>query len=110
MGRLITLSVIIGGTLSPIVSRIKPSLTNFPSTINVYKKKYGSKHFNLAAVISYIYKEIVREETTSILMGIKNSNLPRELSLSDTIGKFSKGKKTPMTSLRDTEEQIEIRI
>jgi len=60
--------------------------------------------------MSLAYKEIVREETTNILMGIKNANLPRELSLSDAIGKFSKGKKTPMTSLRDTEEQIEIKI
>lgn len=60
--------------------------------------------------MSLAYREIVREETTSILMGIKNANLTKELSLSDAIGKFSKGKKTPMTSLRDTEEQIEIKI
>jgi hypothetical protein len=60
--------------------------------------------------MSLAYREIVREETASILMGIKNANLTKELSLSDAIGKFSKGKKTPMTSLRDTEEQIEIKI
>ena len=60
--------------------------------------------------MSLAYKEIVREETTSILMGIKNANLSKELSLSEAIGKFSKGKKMPMTSLRDTEEQIEIKI
>ena len=52
----------------------------------------------------------MREETTSILMGIKNANLSKDLSLSEAIGKFSKGKKMPMTSLRDTEEQIEIKI
>lgn len=60
--------------------------------------------------MSLAYKEIIREETVSILMGIKNANLSKELSLSDAIGKFSKGKKSPMTSLRDTEEQIEIKI
>ena len=60
--------------------------------------------------MSLAYREIVREETTSILMGIKNANLSKELSISDAIGKFSRGKKTPMTSLRDTEEQIEIKI
>ena len=44
------------------------------------------------------------------LSGIKNGNFTNEFSLSDAIGKFSRGKKTPMTSLRDTEEQIEIKI
>lgn len=60
--------------------------------------------------MSLAYRDIVMEETTNILMGIKNANLSKELSISDAIGKFSRGKKTPMTSLRDTEEQIEIKI
>lgn len=60
--------------------------------------------------MSMAYKEIIREETANILAGIKNANLTKDLSLSDAIGKFSRGKKTPMTSLRDTEEQIEIKI
>jgi len=60
--------------------------------------------------MSLAYREIIHEETTNILLGIKNGNLTKELSLSDAIGKFSRGKKTPMTSLRDTEEQIEIKI
>ena len=50
------------------------------------------------------------EEANNILSGIKNGNFTNEFSLSDAIGKFSRGKKTPMTSLRDTEEQIEIKI
>lgn len=53
---------------------------------------------------------IITEEAVNILSGIKNGNFTKELSLSDAIGKFSHGKKTPMTSLRDTEEQIEIKI
>ena len=60
--------------------------------------------------MSLAYKEIIEEETTNILLGIKNTNLTKELSLSDAIGRFSRGKKKPMTSLRDTEEQIEIKI
>ena len=60
--------------------------------------------------MSLAYKEIIAEETTNILSGIKNGNFAKELSLSEAIGKFSRGKKMPMTSLRDTEEQIEIKI
>ena len=60
--------------------------------------------------MSLAYREIIAEETTNILLGIKNGNFAKEMSLSDAIGKFSHGKKTPMTSLRDTEEQIEIKI
>ena len=60
--------------------------------------------------MSLAYKEIITEEAVNILSGIKNGNFTKELSLSDAIGKFSHGKKTPMTSLRDTEEQIEIKI
>ena len=55
-------------------------------------------------------EEVIIEETSNILSGIKNGNFTNEFSLSDAIGKFSRGKKTPMTSLRDTEEQIEIKI
>jgi hypothetical protein len=60
--------------------------------------------------MSVAYKEIIIEEATNILLGIQNGNFTKEMSLSDAIGKFSHGKKTPMTSLRDTEEQIEIEI
>ena len=60
--------------------------------------------------MSLAYKEIICEETTNVLLGIKNATFTKELSLSDAIGKFSRGKKMPMTSLRDTEEQIEIKI
>lgn len=60
--------------------------------------------------MSLAYREIIEEEVSNILLGIKNGNLTKEMSLSEAIGKFSRGKKRPMTSLRDTEEQIEIKI
>ena len=47
---------------------------------------------------------------TNILTGIRNGNFDKNELLSDAIAKFSRGKKKPMTSLRDTEEQIEIKI
>ena len=60
--------------------------------------------------MSVAYREIITEETMNILSGIQNGNFAKELSLSEAIGKFSHGRKMPMTSLRDTEEQIEIKI
>ncbi len=60
--------------------------------------------------LSLAYKEIIIEETKNILSGIQNSNFTTSDSLSDAIAKFSKGKKHPITSLRDTEEQVEIKI
>lgn len=86
---------------------LRSEIIDIEDVITKLTEAYGC---NEQEKMSLAYKEIVREETTNILMGIKNANLPRELSLSDAIGKFSKGKKTPMTSLRDTEEQIEIKI
>jgi hypothetical protein len=60
--------------------------------------------------MSLAYKEIITEETISILSGIQNGNFTTNDFLSDAIAKFSKGKKSPMRSLRDTEEQIVIEI
>ena len=59
---------------------------------------------------SIAYQEIIEEEVENILSGIKNGNFMEKDFLSDSIAKFSKGRKRPMTSLRDTEEQIEIKI
>ena len=56
------------------------------------------------------YKEIIEHETKAILNGIKNNDFNKDVFLSDAIGQFSKGKKKPMRSLRDTEETIEIEI
>lgn len=60
--------------------------------------------------LSVAYEEIIREEVTNVLTGIRNGNFDKNEFLSDAIAKFTKGKKRPMISLRDTEEQIEIKI
>ena len=60
--------------------------------------------------LSIAYKEIIAKEVKNILSGIQNGNFTSSDSLSDAISKFSKGKKSPMKSLRDTEEQIELKI
>ena len=60
--------------------------------------------------MSISYKEIIAEEVCNILSGIKSGNFAKNDYLSDAIAKFSHGKRKPMTSLRDTEEQIEIKI
>lgn len=60
--------------------------------------------------MSLAYKEIIAEEVTSILNGIQNGNFTKDDFLSDAIGCYSHGKLKPMRSLRDTEEQIEIKL
>ena len=60
--------------------------------------------------MSLAYEEIIREEVINILTGIRNGIFDKKEMLSNAIGRFSRGKKMPMTSLRDTEEQIDIRI
>ena len=77
---------------------------------DVVSKLVSAYGCNEQEKMSLAYKDIIEEEATNILLGIKNSNLDKDLYLSDAIGKFSRGKKKPMTSLRDTEEQIEIKI
>lgn len=65
---------------------------------------------NAQEKLSIAYKEIIAEEVTNILSGIQNGNFATNDFLSDAIAKFSHGKKSPMRSLRDTEEQITIKI
>lgn len=60
--------------------------------------------------MSIAYKEIIREEVPRILGGIQNGTFEKDVFLSDAIGLFSHGRLKPMRSLRDTEEQIEIKI
>lgn len=60
--------------------------------------------------MSLAYKEIIAEEVTKILNGIQNGNFTNDDFLSDAIGRYSHGKLKPMRSLRDTEEQIEIKL
>ena len=91
----------------PVQKMLRAEVIDIDDVVDKLTEAYGC---NEQEKMSLAYKEIVREEVTNILSGIKNANLPKDLSLSDAIGKFSRGKKTPMTSLRDTEEQIEIKI
>lgn len=56
------------------------------------------------------YRAIIKSETEVILNGIKNNDFNRDVFFSSAIGQFSKGKKAPMTSLRDTEDLIDIDI
>ncbi len=65
---------------------------------------------NVHEKLSLAYEEVIREEVHRILHGIRNGNFQKDEFLGDAIAKFAHGKKRPMISLRDTEEQVEIRI
>lgn len=78
--------------------------------VDVTEKLIAIYGCNEQEKLSIAYKEIIIEETSSILTGIQNGNFSTNDFLSDSVAKFTKGKKRPMTSLRDTEEQIEIKI
>lgn len=93
------------------VVKVKKLLTegaiNIEDAIQKLTAIYGC---NPQEKLSLAYEETIREEVTNILTGIRNGNFDKNEFLSDAIAKFSRGKKKPMTSLRDTEEQIEIKI
>ena len=75
--------------------------------IDMIIKIYGC---NETEKMSIAYKEIITEEVSKILNGIQNGNFTNDDFLSDAIGRYSHGKLKPMRSLRDTEEQIEIKL
>lgn len=77
---------------------------------DVIEKLTGIYGCNSQEKLSIAYSEIIKEEITNILTGIQTGNFTKDESLSDAIAKFSKGNKKPMKSLRDTEEQIEIKV
>lgn len=60
--------------------------------------------------LSLAYKEVIEKEVHRVFDGIANENFQKDVFLSEAIAKFTHGKKRPMISLRDTEEQIEIKI
>ena len=70
----------------------------------------GAYACNAAEKLSKAYQEVIEEEVHNVLVGIANSNFQKDEFLSDAIAKFTHGKKKPMISLRDTEEQIEIKV
>lgn len=91
--------------------KIKKLLTNgdinIDEVIAIIISLYGC---NSQEKLSENYKEIIEQETRTILDGIKNNDFDRDVFFSDAIGRYSKGKKKPMRSLRDTEETLEIEI
>lgn len=80
---------------------------NVNDVIDKVIKAYGC---NSQEKLSVAYEDIIREQIENILSGIRNTDFDSNMFLSDAIGNFSKWKKKPMRSLRDTEEQIEIEI
>lgn len=80
------------------------------SIVDVTQKLIDAYGCNDQEKMSLAYKEIIIEEVNRILSGIMNGNFVTNDFLSEAISKFSKGKKSPMRSLRDTEEQIVIKI
>ena len=60
--------------------------------------------------MSMIYEEIILEEIPKIIHGIINDTCSSDDMIGNTIEKYTYGRKRPMISLRDTEEQIEIKI
>ncbi len=80
---------------------------NIDEVASILVDLYGC---NSQEKLSEGYKEAIESETKAILNGIKNNDFNREVFFSDAIGQFSKGKKKPMRSLRDTEKTIEIEI
>ena len=70
----------------------------------------GAYACNPTEKLSQAYQEVIEEEVHRVLDGIANGNFQKDEFLSNAIAKFTHGKKRPMISLRDTEEQIEIKI
>jgi len=96
--------------LYQVVKIKKPLLDGTISIDDVTEKLIAAYGCNDQEKLSIAYKEIIIEETANILKGIQNGNFTTNDFLSSAIAKFSKGKKSPMRSLRDTEEQIVIEI
>ena len=76
----------------------------------VIEHMIGAYACNEIEKLSLAYKEVIEKEVHHVLDGIANGNFQKDEFLSDAISKYTHGKKRPMISLRDTEEQIEIKI
>ncbi len=93
------------------VHKLKKLLSDEVISIeDVSEKMIGIYGCNSQEKLSLAYQEVIADEVKNILNGIKNGNFNTSDSLSDAISKFSHNKKIPMRSLRDTEEQITIKI
>lgn len=65
---------------------------------------------NASDKLSVGYENTIKEEIHKIINGLENSSFDKDIFIGDAIGKFSHGKHSPMTSLRDTEENVYIKI
>jgi len=86
---------------------LNTDLISIDEIINIISNIYGC---NEKEKLSIYYKEIIEKELRKILEFIKNSNMLNTDRVSDIIGKLSHMHKKPMTSLRATEEQIDIEL
>ncbi len=82
-------------------------IIDIDEAVSILVNLYGC---NSQEKLSEGYKEIIEHETKAILNGIKNNDFAKRVFFSEAIGMYSKGKRQPMKSLRDTEESIEIEI
>lgn len=65
---------------------------------------------NKSDKLSLGYELTIREETHKIMEGLSSGSFDKDMFFSDAIKKFTHGKHKPMTSLRDTEESVEIKV
>lgn len=77
---------------------------------DVVEKLIGIYGCNSSDKLSLGYEDVIKTEIHNIMNGIANGIFEKNVFISDAIAKYSHGKKKPMRSLRDTEEQIEIKI
>lgn len=70
----------------------------------------GAYACNVTEKLSLAYEGVIKEEIHHVFDGIASGNFQKDEFLSDAIAQYTHGKKRPMISLRDTEEQIEIKI
>lgn len=60
--------------------------------------------------VSCVYEEIIDEEVERILNGIRSGSFSPTERTGDAIARFASKKKRPMTSLRDTDELVTIKV
>lgn len=70
----------------------------------------GAYGCNDSEKMSEAYKEAITDEVLKVCNGIKTFTPGPNEFISDGISRYTHGNKKPMTSLRDTEEQVSIRI
>lgn len=77
---------------------------------DVVEKLIGVYGCKASDKLSAGYEEIIKEEIHKYFDGIGNGNFDKDVFLNEAIGKYAHGKHKPMTSLRDTEETVEIKV